>query len=121
MPAELYKCMYVIPKEQYESLQEKANSKDKGAGNQTDSGIGGNVSDSHVHNIDVSNGGTLVITDKASTQPDKNHNVAERRDDGVGRKSRGKKRGSQYNSAKDHVEYRSIGYSSGGQIGRAHV
>ncbi len=56
MPSDLYKCMYVISKDEYENMKDNIK-------NNVDSGIGGNVTDSHVHNIDVSGGGTLVIND----------------------------------------------------------
>ncbi len=58
-----YKCMYVISKDEYDSMKNNAK------GNITDSAIGGNVTDSHVHNIDVSGGGTLVINDGAKHHP----------------------------------------------------
>ncbi len=63
MSSDLYKCMYVISKDEYDSMKNSAK------GNTADSGIGGNVTDSHVHNIDVSSGGTLVINDGAKHHP----------------------------------------------------
>ncbi len=52
-----YKCMYLIPRDQYEQMH-NANRV-----NTVDSGIGGDINDSNVQNIDVSEGGTLVIND----------------------------------------------------------
>ncbi len=63
MPSDLYKCMYVISKDEYDTM------KKNGKGNNIDSGIGGDVTDSHVHNIDVSSGGTLVINDGGKNIP----------------------------------------------------
>lgn len=52
--------MYVISKDDYDSMKNGAK------GSTVDSGIGGDVTDSHVHNIDVSSGGTLVINDRVA-------------------------------------------------------
>ncbi len=63
MSSDQYKYMYVISKDEYDSM------KNSSKGNNTDSGIGGDVTDSHVHNIDVSSGGTIVINDGAGHHP----------------------------------------------------
>ena len=65
MSANDYKCMVLVSRDQYEGLK-SANS--DGGGNSVDSGIGGDVKDSNVNNIDVSQGGTLVINDKGQAE-----------------------------------------------------
>lgn len=52
-----FKCMLLVSQDQYEGFKSGPSSRT------VDSGIGGDVTDSHVHNIDVSQGGTLVIND----------------------------------------------------------
>lgn len=54
----LYKCLYLLPESEYL----KATSTAGGVGGTgVAEGIGGSVSDSHVNNIEVSHGGTIVI------------------------------------------------------------
>ena len=79
MSANDFKCMLLIPQDQYEGLK---NADTAGGGNTAESGIGGDVRDSNVNNIDVSQGGTLVIND-GDTTPGSRHCPSE---DGIWRK-----------------------------------
>lgn len=62
-----FKCMLLLSKDQYEGLKYSSHDPNDADvsknGNTVESGVGGDINDSKVHNIDVSNGGTLVIND----------------------------------------------------------
>ncbi len=84
-----YKCMFLVPRDQYEHLKNSTLSEAAAGVNTVDSGIGGDINDSNVQNIDVSEGGTLVINDGdrtphisdvlAQRHPRKNKTAAELR------------------------------------------
>ena len=59
-----YKCMLLVPKDQYDQLKAAPAIGPAAGSNSVDSGIGGDVNDSNVQNIDVSEGGTIVINDR---------------------------------------------------------
>jgi hypothetical protein len=52
----LYDCMYLVPKEQYQNLAARGQ-----AAVSSIDGVGGDVQDSQVNNIEVANGGTVLI------------------------------------------------------------
>ena len=53
-----YDCMYLISKDQYESLERNAKA--------AVDGVGGDVQESQFNKIDVSNGGTVIIREAKS-------------------------------------------------------
>lgn len=71
-----YKCMFLISPDQYSGLSSSSRSSTPRT---VDSGIGGDVNDSHVHNIDVSHGGTLVINDGDQKELEKQNNLQNKR------------------------------------------
>ena len=61
-----YKCMLLVPRDQYEQMKAAKPTEPAAGLNSVESGIGGDVNDSNVQNIDVSEGATLVINDRDS-------------------------------------------------------
>lgn len=60
----IYDSMYLLAKDQYQSLQERAASGGDG-GTRVD-GVGGDVTESQVNNIEVAHGGTVLIHDRTA-------------------------------------------------------
>ena len=81
----LYDCMYLVSKDQYQSMQSRAAC----VGNRID-GVGGDVKESQVNNIEVADGGTVLIHDRGDRVGNGGDVVNDRHEDDDEEGSRGR-------------------------------